>query len=209
MFCAYCGAIRPDAASFCPTCGRSIGDDASPVVPAAALHAAAPTAVLEAPAAAFFNVGTTKLVLMSLSTFSLYEVYWLYKNWSVEAASGADVSPAARAFFAPLFIHSLALRINERATSLNLSASLRPALLTTAFVLLSIAVRLPDPFWLIGLLSGLVLIPIQNQMARINAARAIGIRKEARFTAFNIAWLIVSGLLWFLVIVGTFLPNAE
>jgi hypothetical protein len=211
MFCAHCGAIRPDNASFCPACGKSVATSGASVLPTSGqLDAAAPSAVLDLPATeALYDVGTTKFVVMTLSTFGFYEVYWLYKNWSVEARAGADISPAARALFAPFFIYSLAEHINARAVSANLRTALNPWFLSIAFLLLTIAVRLPNPFWLIGLMSGFVLIPIQKQIARINAARAIGTGKEARFSPLNIVWLVVSSVLWLLVLVASLLPEIK
>jgi hypothetical protein len=211
MFCAHCGAIRPDNASFCPACGRATATGAASVLPTSSqLGAAAPSAVLDPPAAeALYNVGTTKLVMMTLSTFGLYDVYWLYKTWSVEARAGADISPAARALFAPLFMYSLAEQINARAISAHLQTALNPWLTSIAFLLLTVAVRLPRPFWLMGLMSGFVLIPIQKQSARINAARGIGIGKEARFGFLNIAWLVVSSVFWLLVLVASLLPETR
>jgi hypothetical protein len=211
MFCAHCGSIGPDNASFCPACGKSLAPVGSSALPASArADTAASSAVLDPPAAeALYNVGTTKFVVMTLSTFGLYEVYWLYKNWSVEARAGADISPLARAVFAPLFVYSLAEHNNARAISANLQTALNPWLVSIAFLLLTVAVRLPSPFWLIGLMSGFVLIPIQKQSARINAARAIGIGKEARFSPLNIVWLVVSAVFWLLVLVGSLLPEIE
>jgi predicted metal-binding membrane protein len=66
----------------------------------------------------------------------------------------------------------------------------------------------PDPFWLISVLPGLALIPIQNELARINAARGIGVGREARYSTINTVWLTLSALLWLLMIAGMMLPEA-
>lgn len=187
MFCAYCGSARPAEGSSCSTCGKAL-----------------------APDVVFFNVGSTKLVLMSIATVGIYEAYWLYKNWVAEKAlSGAHVIPALRAFFAPLFLYSLAVRIKHRAISMRLPTDLRPGQLATAFFLIHLTIRAPDPLWLLTGLTGFVLVPIQNAVAQINSARGIGVGREARFSGANIAWLAVSGVLWALVIIGTFVPETE
>jgi hypothetical protein len=69
MFCIHCGSARPDNASFCPCCGKPVAS----VV--AAPHATLDTVTAVASETAFFNVGTTKLVLMCVSTFNTYAVY--------------------------------------------------------------------------------------------------------------------------------------
>jgi hypothetical protein len=40
-----------------------------------------------------FTASTFKLVLMSLCTFGLYEVYWFYKNWvCIKKRTGENLS---------------------------------------------------------------------------------------------------------------------
>ena len=205
MPCANCGAARPDGASFCPTCGKSVVAVIHP--PGNSLLS---SGVLTADDVAFFNVGTTKLVLMTIATFGIYDIYWLYKNWSTEQAlSRESISPFWRAFFAPLFIYALAARARDRSVSMDMPTTLQPGLIAVAFILLSIATRAPDPFWLIGILAGVALVPIQNELARINTARGIGPGDEARYSAINIAWLTLSALLWLLIIAGMMLPEVE
>lgn len=204
MYCLHCGADRPPNASFCPACGRAVE---SPTGGSATFLGAHTVTTSDA---AFFDVGTTKLVLMTVSTFGMYELYWLYKNWSVEQElSGDSLSPFWRAFFAPIFIYALAARVRDRAISMDLPSTLQPALIAVAFILLTLAARAPDPFWLIATLAGLALIPVQRDLARVNAARGLGPGKEARYTPINIVWLTLSALLWLLVIAGMLLPEVE
>src|SRR5688500_2838133 len=118
MLCVDCGSSRPDGASVCPTCGKPM------VVLNAVRMSAAAGAVQESPgdivltappAVGLFNVGTPKLVLMSISTFNFYCVYWLYKNWVAERElSGEAIVPWARALFSVIFIYSLARRVIDR-----------------------------------------------------------------------------------------------
>lgn len=203
MVCIHCGSEQPENAAFCPACGQPT------VSPAGISATSLGASTVIAPETAFFNVGTTKLVLMTIGTFGLYQVYWLYKNWSVERTLSEDsMWPLWRALFAPIFIYALAARVSDRAVSIELPTNLRPLPTAVAFILLSLAVRAPDPFWMISVLAGLVLIPIQNELARLNAARGIGVGKEAQYSTINTVWLTLSALLWLLIIAGMMLPEA-
>ncbi len=210
MFCAYCGSARPDDAAFCPNCGQAL--HTTPLGASATSSALAPSvAVLAPPEAVFFNVGTTKLVLMSISTFNTYAIYWLYKNWVAERdLSREPIAPWARAFFGAIFIYSLASRVRDRLLTLELTPRVTPGLVAVAFIGLSICGRLDDPIWLLAPLAGLPLVPLQKEMGRVNvAAGAPATGPEARFTVVNIVWLTIAALLWLLVIAGLFLPEPE
>lgn len=210
MFCAYCGSARPDDAVFWPSCGRAI--QSTTLSPASqASYSGSGFAVLIPPSSLFFNVGTAKLVLMSVSTFNTYAIYWLYKNWVAEREHSREpIAPWARALFAGLFIYSLASRVTDRLLVLKLTPTLRPVLTTVAFIGLSVCGQLDDPFWLFASLAGLSLIPLQNEMGRLNVAvGASPTGPEARFSAVNIVWLTIAALLSLLMIVGMFLPEVE
>ena len=52
----------------------------------------------------FFPVSRLKLLVMSLVTFGLYEVFWFYKNWQLfKAATVRDISPFWRTVFSGVF----------------------------------------------------------------------------------------------------------
>ena len=52
----------------------------------------------------FLAVSPVKFVAMSLCTFSLYEMYWSYKNWRIiKDRDGSKIMPFWRAFFYPLW----------------------------------------------------------------------------------------------------------
>lgn len=159
---------------------------------------------------AYYNVGTLKFVLMCLSTFDIYSVYWLYQNWAAERElSRENISPFARALFSFVFIHNLGSRVQQRALGLGLTPRISPMLIAIAFVGLNVCHRLPDPYWLVTVAAGLSLVPLQRDMARINAANGHALGREARFTVLNIVWLIVAGLFWLLLLAALLLPEVD
>ena len=68
----------------------------------------------------FVAVPTARFVLMSLATFSLYEIWWFYANWArVKRRTGRDSRPFWRAIFSPIFCYPLVKTV--RATSERVS----------------------------------------------------------------------------------------
>lgn len=59
-----------------------------------------------------FHVSLTKLIIMFIATFGLYQVYWFYKQWqALKNYYDLDAWPIARSFFFLSFIHILYLFI--------------------------------------------------------------------------------------------------
>jgi Domain of unknown function (DUF4234) len=151
----------------------------------------------------FFPVSATKLVLMSIVTFGIYELYWFYRNWELyRKRNGADIRPFWRAFFAFFFCYSLFEEIRKQADRHGVAGSVPAGLLTILWIAVSIMWRLPDPYWLISYLAVLVLLPANAVANRVNAMVAPGHATNSGFGAWNIAGLLVGGALLLLVVVG-------
>jgi hypothetical protein len=108
-----------------------------------------------------------------------------------------------------IFIYSLASRVKERMLSMEMTPHVQPGLVAVAFIGLGLSHRLPDPIWLLSALAGLALVPLQTDMARVNAAAGVPVGPEVRFSAVNVVWLTIASLLWLLVIAGLLLPEVE
>ncbi len=153
---------------------------------------------------AYFPVGIPKLALMCLATFGLYEIYWFYRNWkAVERTHNVRLIAPLRALFYPVTAYFLFQRIAAESQRLGIGSSLQiGALAIGVFVIASLA-RLPDPWWLLALLSFLPLIPIQLVVNEINQRVAPAAPENSSFGAANIIALVLGGLLMVLVIIGT------
>ncbi|MCI0604795.1 DUF4234 domain-containing protein [bacterium] len=156
----------------------------------------------------FFPVSKAKLIVLSLCTFGIYEIYWFYKHWSlIKERERSDIKPFWRSIFAIFFCNQLFRSVKESAESNGIACSWKPITISIFFILLAITWRLPDPFWLITFFSFLPLIPVQTTINEINAKVAPLADKNERFTGKNIL-VIVIGFLWLvLVIIGTFMPQ--
>ena len=155
----------------------------------------------------FFSVSPLKLVVMSVATFGIYELFWFFANWQRMKKRGRYVSPFWRTLFATLFCYSLFKTVKETATSSGVSARFSPGFLALGWVLVNLMWRLPDPFWLISVAAVVFLVPVQKAMTDVNEALYPGHDPNTRFTPWNMAAIACGGLFMALAIVGIFLPD--
>jgi hypothetical protein len=156
----------------------------------------------------YFPVSNAKLVVLSLCSFGLYELYWLYRNWKLEKArTREDMWPFWRAFFGPLWAYSLFSRIRERATEASVPASYSSGGLAAAFFVLNVAWRLPDPFWLISFLTFVPLLPVRTVIADINRGQAPEAWTNSRFSLANVVLVVGGGILLVLAVIGSLMPG--
>lgn len=161
----------------------------------------------------YFPVSTTKLFLLSVTTFGLYELFWFYKYWSFEKARTKEkISPFWRTFFAPLFAFSLFGRVSElsgTAPFKHLRHFSHSDSVTCAGVFLALAagVRLPEPWWLVSLFSFVPLLTVQRAVNRINKVHAPEADPNSRFNVANIIVVVLGGILVLMAVAGTFMPT--
>jgi hypothetical protein len=155
----------------------------------------------------YFGVGILKLAVLSLCSFGIYDLFWCYRQWNQERdRTGETLSPLWRAVFAPLWAFSLFERIHRRAMSNRLPADWSPNALAIAFLALNVTWRLPDPYWLVSLLTFLPIIPVQRTINTLNTKAAPETDRNDRFSGPNLALLLLGGALLALAIYGTFVP---
>ncbi len=147
-----------------------------------------PTSVNSSPV--FFPVSETKLLVLSLCTFGLYQYYWFYKNWKIiRNRTHTDIYPFWRAFFAVLFCYSLFDRIRKYdlespTTNLNVGA------LATAWIVATLLWKLPDAQGLVSFAAVFALLPIQMVANAANRIAAPNHDPNARFSIWN--WITVA-----------------
>jgi hypothetical protein len=158
----------------------------------------------------FFPVGTHKFVVLSIVTFGIYEMYWAYQNWKrIKTASGQDLSPFWRAIFAPMWGFSLFERVRTMARNGGIDVGWNADSLAILYLLLTtLAWRLPDPLWLLALVSVVPLLPVHQTTQLAN--ERVSSSAEApnrRYSVGNVMTIVLGGLLLILVVIGAFLPN--
>lgn len=156
-----------------------------------------------APAAgrpAFFPVSATKLAVMSICTFGWYQVYWFYENWHlVKRRERSRISPPWRSVLGLFFCYPMFRRIGTAARELALPGP--PALaLFLAWLLVSVLGYGPARYAALSLGSVLCLLPVQRAANRINARVAPAHDRNHRFSGWNIAAVVIGGVLVLLVV---------
>jgi hypothetical protein len=160
------------------------------------------------PTPIFFPVSVLKLVVMSTVTLGFYEVFWFYKNWKlIKSRNSSNIIPIARAIFSGIFFYPLIKEIKDSANSRGTSANYSPFLLTLIWIGLIVSARLPDPYWLVTMLSVLVMIPVQKTVNQLNYHVVPEHNPNSDFSAWNIVGIVLGGMLLVLAIIGTFLPE--
>lgn len=157
-----------------------------------------------------FPVATWKLLLMSMVSFGLYEVYWGYKQWrSAKVALHEPMWPLGRAIFLPFSFRFLARDAEEIFAKRGSPQRVRFELLGNAYLLLGVATNCAG--WVTALapiaIAPLRLIPLiafQRQINRVNLFAAPGVEPDARLTAAS--WVVI--VLGSLATIGAALAEA-
>jgi len=154
----------------------------------------------------FFPVSALKLVVMATVTFGIYQIYWFYKNWKlVKQQTASDIIPFWRSLFALIFCYWFFKLVKEVATFHRIPFRSSPGILAITWIILELTWRLPHPYWILCWLTPLILVPVQNAVNRVNAVLAPLHNRNSRFSGWNIAGIVVGGILVVLSLIGAFL----
>lgn len=220
--CHDCGRQISDAAPACIGCGRPISLrsasqlSAPPVLPTAPTvsvsHAgSAPidsAGATPLPTLPLFPVSVFKFVVLSVCSFGLYELYWFYKNWQrIAVQSSEKLSPFMRAFWSVFWSFSMFNRIKELGIRNSVPIRWSAGLLGSLYFVLALSWRLPDPWWLVSILSFLPFLPVVGSAAAINARVASDEAANTSFSRANVAMVVIGGPLLALAVYGTLFPD--
>jgi len=150
----------------------------------------------------WFLVGEVKLVVMVLATFGMYQLYWSYKQWDRVRDAGDNVAPAPRALFALVFCYSLFRRILDSTHAVGVKTSLPAWLLTVGFIAPNTASRMPDPWYVLGLLVIIPLVAVQRVATAVAIAQGSTEDRNTRLTRANWTWIGVLMVLFWLMMLG-------
>lgn len=213
MFCQDCGMEVASTYKMCPKCGgkqfakgrpQKAREQPQPAPTFTPVEQTTVNGVQTEPA--FFAVSKTKLVVMSIFTLGLYQIYWFYKNWQgVKQQDGSDIIPAVRAFFSVIFCYALFEKVRKRAAVSGIGRKpFQPGVQAAGWIFLSVVPNyLPSFLFIFGLFAVLFLLPVQHIINQVHAIESPGSAINDKFFGVNIAGIIVGGLFLLLVIIGT------
>lgn len=156
-----------------------------------------------APRPPYHAVGLTKFAVLSLASFGFYLLYWFYQQWQHERArTGENLSPLPRAIFSVVFAYSLFTRVRDYAEFARVAPLRGAEILALVYLALNLLWRLPEPYYLLGLIAPIVPLPAQAAINRINRAVAPDADPNRRYSAWNGALIMVGALAYTFLIVG-------
>jgi hypothetical protein len=194
--CPQCGKHVPNREPECQ-CGFSRTQEAG----VDSVPAAEPSSVVDT-GPSWFVVGPGKLVFMSVVTLGLYQIYWFYQHWRRVRDSGENVWPVPRSIFGVIFGYSLFRRVYQSAVT---TPGATPGLLAVVYALLCLSAKLPQPFFLIALLSVVPLAVVQRLANGVALYDFPYADPNARLTAVNWVVALVGGAVLTLVGYGVFI----
>lgn len=150
-------------------------------------------------------ISSQKFILLSILSFSLYPLWWSYKIWKFfKEQENLDIVPAARAIFAVFFTWQLFDKILGKAKGEGYTENYSPGLLFGVFFLLNLLSRLPDPFWMISVVTFVAFLPpVKAFNFWIDHSTMYNGKYADKFSGRQIVLMIGGILFWLLVILGT------
>jgi hypothetical protein len=161
----------------------------------------------------FFPVSLPKLLLLSLASFGLYEIYWFYQSWKlVKVRDQQDIRPFWRGFFAVFFCNELAKTIKRDCARHDIEPKSSLTSHATLWVVLTIGgnvlSRLTDgPLWVLSLAAVFPLMIIQKTVNELNHRVAPLHDPNTRFSVLNIVGIALGLILLALSIAGSMMPQ--
>lgn len=162
----------------------------------------APRPVTDAP---YFAVSRQKFIVMSMTTLSLYQIFWFYMNWKMmDARKGSGGSPFWRALAAPITAHGLFADVRTDAQSRFVTVGWTSSGLAVIYLGLALCALLEYPWWTIALGSVFALVPVHTTMEEVNRKVAPAAPRNDTYSSLN-AVGIVLGLV--LTVLGLYLTR--
>jgi hypothetical protein len=142
----------------------------------------------------YFVVAPAKLAIMSVCTFGLYNVYWMYKQW--KAVFAEDTSRRGHAFWRALFGGIWCFSLFK---SMGID---RPYMAGAQYFVYSAFWRFPGVASLLGFSNVLPFV-----RAQIQVNKRMSVSPELKFSGKAKATCVAGSLLLVLAIIGLALPS--
>jgi hypothetical protein len=166
---------------------------------------------IESQAPLFLRIPVPRLILLSILSFSLYEMYWIYKNWRyVKERDSAGIRPFWRGVFGVFYCHGLLRRIHQDREARSVQRpAFSPGNLATGWVILVVISNRVSraPGVAVGVVSALIpsflcLVPVQKYINAVEEKR----NGEGRFYGWSsghILCVVLGALMWSGLLLGS------
>lgn len=202
-YCSECGNQLTSNSKFCSICGKKVQSDEILKVSTKSKKTELSNNADDLPSHPYV-ISTVKLVILSITSLGLYEIYWFYKHFkSFKEENSWDITPWARAVFAPLMAHSLFIEVRESVKKVDDHKTLSAGLLAGLYFLFNIFWRLPGLYWLLSFLTIIPLIQVQNVINFYWAKKYNDRIPEVKFNVWNYLIAVIGSILLLLAILGS------
>ncbi len=157
----------------------------------------------------FLYVPPARLIVLSIVSMSLYEAYWMYKNWSyIKDRDGLHIRPFWRAVFGVFYCHGLLRRIHDDSDACAFeSPRFSPGGLATGWVILIILANIVSraPGLTPSIISAFIpsflcLVPVQNYVNSVTEKRD-PLRQFYGWSLGHIICLVLGLAMWALLLI--------
>ena len=199
MYCHTCGKPNPAHSNFCRDCGTAVTEPSfikevysAPVRTAINEHIDRKTPPYP------YVISLWKLFILSTLTLGLFNIYWFYRHWkSFYAVSNEEHSRFYMAFislFGAFSSFSLFKRIAGEVRRVDPGTNLQAAALSITYLIAIFLWRLPGIYWLLGMLSIVPLLLVQNAINCYWEERYDGRLARSAFGEWNYVVVLVGSV---------------
>jgi len=150
-------------------------------------------------------ISLNKFIFLSFISFGLYQIWWMFKTWRFFLIKDKlNIMPAARAIFSIFFLYSLFNRIKTYSKEQEYPHDFSSGWMYLGYLITSLLVRLPDPYWLISLCSIIFLIPAFKALNYAQKQIETTIEQE-KFNTPQIILIIIGSIMWLLIFISFFI----
>ena len=160
--------------------------------------------------AAFLHIPVSRLIVMSILSCGLYEIYWIYKNWRyLKERDGPNIRPFWRGWFGIFYCHSLLRTIHQDQELTRLQQPhFSPGGLATGWVVLLIIANIVGrvPETLTSIISFLIpsflcFVPVQNYINSVNLKKNPN-APHSKWSAGHSVCLVFGMIIWALTLLS-------
>lgn len=147
-------------------------------------------------------ISVNKFIFQSFISFGLYQIWWIFKAWRFFLIKDKlNIMPAARAVFSIFFLYSLFNRIKNHAKEQGYINDFSSGWMYLAYLITTLLVYLPEPYWLISLCDIIFLIPAFKALNYAQKQIVTTIEQE-KFNTSQIILIIIGSIMWLLIFIG-------
>jgi hypothetical protein len=151
-----------------------------------------------------YLIKQSKFLLLSILTFGLYPVWWIYKSWIFFIQKErSNANPAIRVVFNIFFMLSLLNRIERLAKKKGYQGSCYPVISFVLIVGVSFCSFFPPPLFLIGLLNCLFFLPAVGALNyAVKESSDILSYEDEGLRTRQVVLVVIGSIFWVLIIIG-------